>query len=99
MNTKFFNHYPREWDTLGNEWKEIITGDVLSISQASELSGFSKRFIYAQIHRLTVEDLIGEVLAEAKECLKPGIIDGFFYREVLIKKSLLKSIERKKANT
>ena len=50
MNTKFFNHYPREWDTLGNEWKEIITGDVLSISQASELSGFSKRFIYAQIH-------------------------------------------------
>ena len=52
MNTKFFNHYPREWDTLGNEWKEIITGDVLSISQASELSGFSKRFIYAQIHSM-----------------------------------------------
>lgn len=48
---------------------------------------------------LTVEDLTGEVLAEAKECLKPGIIDGFFSREVLIKKSLLKSIERKKANT
>jgi hypothetical protein len=48
---------------------------------------------------LTVEDLIGEVLAEAKECLKPGIIDVFFYRKVLIKKSLLKSIERKKANT
>ena len=48
---------------------------------------------------LTVEDLIGEVLAEAKECLKPGIIDGFFYLEVLIKKSLLKSIERRKANT
>ena len=52
MNTKFFNHYPREWDTLGNEWKEIITGDVLSISQASELSGFSKRFIYAQINSM-----------------------------------------------
>lgn len=52
MNTKFFNHYPREWDTLGNEWKEIITGDILSVSQASELSGFSKRFIYAQIHSM-----------------------------------------------
>ena len=37
-----------------------------------------------------------EELAEAKECLKPGIIDGFFYSDVLIKKSLLKSIERKK---
>ena len=48
---------------------------------------------------LTVEDLIEEELAEAKECLKPGIIDGFFSSEVLIKKSLLKSIERKKANT
>jgi hypothetical protein len=48
---------------------------------------------------LTVEDLTGEVLAEAKECLKPGISDGFFSREVLRKKSLLKSIERKKANT
>ena len=45
--------------------------------------------------RLTVEDLIGEVLAEAKECLKPGIIDGFFSSEILIKKSLLKSIEQK----
>ena len=52
MNTKFFNHYPREWDTLGNEQKEIITGNVLSISQVSELSGFSKRFIYAQIHSM-----------------------------------------------
>ena len=52
MNTKFLNHYPREWDTLGNEWKEIITGDILSVSQASELSGFSKRFIYAQIHSM-----------------------------------------------
>ena len=48
---------------------------------------------------LTVEDLTEEELAEAKECLKPGIIDGFFSSEVLIKKSLLKSIERKKANT
>ena len=27
---------------------------------------------------LTVEDLTEEELAEAKECLKPGIIDGFF---------------------
>ena len=45
---------------------------------------------------LTVEDLTEEELAEAKECLKPGIIDGFFYSDVLIKKSLLKSIERKK---
>lgn len=43
---------------------------------------------------LTVEDLTEE-LAEAKECLKPGTIDGFFSSEVLIKKSLLKSIERK----
>ena len=48
---------------------------------------------------LTVEDLTGEELAEAKECLKPGTIDGLFSSEVLIKKSLLKSIERKKANT
>ena len=40
-----------------------------------------------------------EELAEAKECLKPGIIDGFFYSNVLIKKSLLKSIEHKKENT
>ena len=46
--------------------------------------------------RLTVEDLKEEELAEAKECLKPSIIDGFFSSEVLIKKSLLKSIERKK---
>ena len=51
-NTKFFNHYPRKWDILGSEWKEIITGDILSISQASELSGFNKRFIYAQIHSM-----------------------------------------------
>ena len=43
--------------------------------------------------------LTQEELAEAKECLKPGTIDGFFSSEVLIKKSLLKSIERKKANT
>ena len=27
---------------------------------------------------LTVEDLTEEELAEAKECLKPGTIDGFF---------------------
>lgn len=47
---------------------------------------------------LTVEDLTEE-LAEAKECLKPGTIDGFFSSEVLIKKSLLKSIEHKKGNT
>ena len=48
---------------------------------------------------LTVEDLTEEEeLAEAKECLKPGTIDGFFSSEILIKKSLLKSIERKKAN-
>ena len=44
---------------------------------------------------LTVEDLTEEELAEAKECLKPGTIDGFFYSDVLIQKSLLKSIERK----
>ena len=44
---------------------------------------------------LTVEDLTEEELAEAKECLKPGIIDGFFSSEILIKKSLLKSIEQK----
>ncbi|MBP5422065.1 MAG: hypothetical protein J6Y78_06475 [Paludibacteraceae bacterium] len=48
---------------------------------------------------LTVDDLTEEELAEAKECLKPGNIDGFFSGEVLIKKSLLKGIERKKANT
>ena len=48
---------------------------------------------------LTVEDLTEDEQAEAKECLKPGIIDGFFSSEVLIKKSLLKSIERKKTNT
>ena len=41
------------------------------------------------------EDLTEEELAEAKECLKPGIIDGFFSSEILIKKSLLKSIEQK----
>ncbi len=35
-------------------------------------------------------------MAEAKECLKPGSIDGFFSNEVLIKKSILKSIEHKK---
>ena len=45
---------------------------------------------------LTVEDLTEEELAEAKECMKPGTIDGFFSSEVLIKKSLLKSIEHKK---
>ena len=44
---------------------------------------------------VTVEDLTEEELAEAKKCLKSGIIDGFFSSEVLIKKSLLKSIERK----
>ena len=44
---------------------------------------------------LTVEDLTEEELAEAKECLKLGIIDGFFSSEILIKKSLLKSIEQK----
>lgn len=44
---------------------------------------------------LTVEDLTEEELAEAKECLKPGTIDGFFYSDVLIKKSLLKSIKLK----
>ena len=44
---------------------------------------------------LTVEDLTEEELAEAKECLKPGIIDGFFSSEILIKKSLLESIEQK----
>lgn len=48
---------------------------------------------------LTVNDLTEEELAEAKECLKPGTIDGFFSSKVLIKKSLLKSIECKKANT
>ena len=48
---------------------------------------------------LTVEDLTEEELAEAKECLKPETIDGFFSSEVLIKKSLMKSIERKKGNT
>ena len=48
---------------------------------------------------LTVEDLTEEELAEAKECLKPGTIDGFFFSEVLIKKSLLKSIELKKNRT
>ena len=31
---------------------------------------------------LTVEDLTEEELAEAKECLKLGIIDGFFSSEV-----------------
>lgn len=45
---------------------------------------------------LTVEDLAEEEMAEAKERLKPGTIDGFFSSEVLIKKSLLKSIEHKK---
>ena len=44
---------------------------------------------------LTVEDLTEEELAEAKECLKPGIIDGFFSSEILRKISLLKSIEQK----
>ena len=44
---------------------------------------------------LTVEDLTEEELAEAKECLKPGIIDGFFSSEILIKKSLLKRIKKK----
>ena len=48
---------------------------------------------------LTVEELKEEELAEAKECLKPGTIDGFFFSEVLIKKSLLKSIELKKNRT
>jgi small subunit ribosomal protein S13 len=45
------------------------------------------------------KDLTEEELADAKECMKPGIIDGFFSSEVLIKKSLLKSIEHKKGNT
>ena len=47
----------------------------------------------------TVEDLTEEELEEAKECLQPETIDGFFSSDVLIKKSLLKRIERKKANT
>ncbi len=44
---------------------------------------------------LTVEDLTEEELAEAKECLKHGTIDGFFSSEVLMKKSLMKGTERK----
>ena len=39
---------------------------------------------------LTVEDLTEEELAEAKECLKPGTIDGFFSSEKLILKSFKK---------
>lgn len=39
---------------------------------------------------LTIEDLTEEELKEAKECLSPNVIDGFFSSEVLMKKSLLK---------
>jgi len=40
--------------------------------------------------------LTEEELAEAKECLKPGTIDGFSSSEILIKKSLLKALSAKK---
>ena len=43
---------------------------------------------------LTVEDLTEDELAEAKECLKPGTIDGFFSSEILIKKSFEKRRKR-----
>lgn len=44
---------------------------------------------------LTVEDLTEEELAEAKECLKPGTIDGFFSSEKLILKSFKKRTGQK----
>lgn len=44
---------------------------------------------------LTVEDLTEEELVQAKECLKPGTIDGFFSSEKLIMKSFKKSTGQK----
>ena len=44
---------------------------------------------------LTVEDLTEEELAEAKECLITGTIDGFFSSEKLIMKSFKKSTGQK----
>lgn len=44
---------------------------------------------------LTVEDLTEEELAEAKESLKPGVIDGFFASNELISKSLRKGLRKK----
>ena len=40
---------------------------------------------------LTVEDLTEEELAEAKECIKEGAIDGFFSSNALIAKTLKKN--------
>lgn len=44
---------------------------------------------------LTVDDLTEEELAQAKECLKPGTIDGFFSSETLVSKSLKKKFNQK----
>lgn len=44
---------------------------------------------------LTVEDLTEEELAQAKECLKPGTIDGFFSSETVIMKAFKKSTGQK----
>lgn len=44
---------------------------------------------------LTVEDLTDEELAQAKECLKPGTIDGFFSSETVIMKSFKKKAGQK----
>ena len=43
---------------------------------------------------LTVEDLTEEELAEAKECLKPGTIDGFFTSNTVLSKSLKKKFKQ-----
>ena len=50
MNKKYRNHYPSQWGALDNEWKEIILGGFLSVSQASRLSGLSRQYIYKQVH-------------------------------------------------
>lgn len=44
---------------------------------------------------LTVEDLTEEELAEAKECLMPGTLDGFFTSEKVIMKSFKKRTGQK----
>ncbi len=48
---------------------------------------------------LTVEDLTEEELADAKRSLSPNLIDGFFSSYVVIRKALMKGIERMKNNS
>lgn len=50
-----------------------------------------------ETYGLTVEDLSEEELADAKECVRTGAIDGFFSSSTLIRKTLEKRIGKKLA--